>query len=259
MKRMNYFPVTVILFLSLILMANECQKEDPEEEEILTISDIENNEYEIVEIGTQWWMAENLKVTKYRNGDPIGTTVPADLDLSEVVYEGGRPAYQWAYQGNEQFVSMYGRLYTWFAVTDPRGLCPAGWHVPSYDEWMVMQNYLIENGYNYDGSATGNKIAKAMGALVSWEASAVEGTVGNADFPAKRNASKFRGLAAGIRWTDGEFEGMGESGGWFTSTNYYDDYDGIFWVFTMFNASWGVSAATCDHEADAVSVRCIKD
>lgn len=259
MKRMNYFPVTVILFLSLILMANECQKEDPEEEEILTISDIENNEYEIVEIGTQWWMAENLKVTKYRNGESIGTTAPADLDLSEVVYEGGRPAYQWAYQGNEQFVSMYGRLYTWFAVTDPRGLCPAGWHVPSYDEWMVMQNYLIENGYNYDGSATGNKIAKAMGGLVSWEASEVEGTVGNTDFPAKRNASKFRGLAAGIRWTDGEFEGMGESGGWFTSTNYYDDYDGIFWVFTMFNTSWGVSAATCDHEADAVSVRCIKD
>lgn len=115
---------------------------------------------------------------------------------------------------------MYGRLYSWFAVTDPRGLCPAGWHVPSYDEGIVLQDYLIAGGYNYDGSTTGNKIAKAMGSLVSWEPSQVAGSVGNTDYSAKRNASKFRGLAAGIRWTDGEFAGMGLSGGWFTSTNY---------------------------------------
>lgn len=251
--------VLSLVFISLLFSANKCEKEDPGEEEIITITDVDGNEYEITEIGTQWWMAENLKVTHYRNGDLIGTTSPPDRDLSEEAYEGMRPKYQWAYDGNEQYVEMYGRLYSWFAVTDPRGLCPAGGHVPSYDEWIVLQDYLIAGGYNYDGSTTGNKIAKAMGSLVSWEPSQVAGSVGNTDYSAKRNASKFRGLAAGIRWTDGEFAGMGLSGGWFTSTNYYDDYDGIFRVFTIFNTSWGLGAATCDHEADAVSVRCIKD
>ncbi|MCK7533555.1 MAG: fibrobacter succinogenes major paralogous domain-containing protein [Marinilabiliales bacterium] len=61
-------------------------------------------------------------------------------------------------------VELYGRLYTWFAITDPRGVCPTGWHVPSYAEWITLQDYLIANGYNYDATATtGNKIAKVDG------------------------------------------------------------------------------------------------
>ncbi|MCK7530911.1 MAG: hypothetical protein MZV63_07605 [Marinilabiliales bacterium] len=89
--------------------------------EMPTITDIDGNEYEIVEIGTQWWMAENLKVTKYTNGDIIGTTSPATVDLSDVVYEGGTPRYQWPYNGNEANVELYGRLYTWYCHNGPQG------------------------------------------------------------------------------------------------------------------------------------------
>jgi len=238
-------------------MANKCEKEP--EEEPQTITDIDGNLYEIVQIGDQWWMAENLKVTKYRNGDLIETTSPATLNLREVVYNGGRPKYQWAYDGNESNVGLYGRLYTWFTITDGRGVCPAGWHVPSYDEWMILQDHLIENNYNYDGTTSGNKISKAMAALTNWVQTDITGTPGNTDFAQKRNASGFRALPAGVRWTDGRFDGLGCSGNWFTSTNYYDDYDGIFRAFVIYTNSYTLVAATCDHEADAISVRCVRD
>jgi len=259
MKKIKSSWIVLLIVTGLVLTANKCEKEDGPEEEIPTISDIDGNEYEIVEIGTQWWMAENLKVTKYTNGDIIGTSSPATIDLSDIVYEGGTPRYQWPYNGNEANVELYGRLYTWFAITDPRGVCPTGWHVPSYDEWITLQDYLIANGYNYDATATGNKIAKSMASLTNWSSSTAVGAVGNTDYPSKRDASGFRALPAGIRWTDGEFDGLGISGNWFTSTNYYDDYDGIFWGFVLFNSSYGLSAGTCDHEADALSVRCVKN
>jgi uncharacterized protein (TIGR02145 family) len=259
MKKLSGFWTLSLIVMGLLVMANKCEK-DPEEEEIPTITDIDGNEYKIVELGTKWWMAENLKVTRYNNGDLIGTTNPATLDLFHTVYDGGTPPkYQWAYNGVESNAVVYGRLYTWYAVTDPRGVCPAGWHIPSNDEWLLLQNYLIANGFNYDGTTTENKIAKAMAALTSWNSSAYEGSAGNTDYPGKRNASGFSGLAAGIRFADGEFAGLGESANWFTSTNYYDDYDGIFWGFGFYNTSWGLSAGTNDSEEDALSVRCVKN
>jgi uncharacterized protein (TIGR02145 family) len=260
MKKINSFLILSLIVIGLVLMANKCEKDPEDEEEIPTITDIDGNEYEIFEIGTQWWMAENLKTTKYNNGDLIGTSTPADLDLFHLVYDGGTPPkYQWPYNGVESNAIVYGRLYTWYAITDPRGVCPTGWHVPSNDEWLELQTYLIDNGFNYDGTITENKIAKAMAALTSWNSSTYEGSAGNTDYPGKRNASGFSGLAAGIRFADGEFAGLGESTNWFTSTNYYDDYDGIFWGFVFFNTSWGLSAGTNHSEEDALSVRCIKN
>ena len=85
-----------------------------------TVSDAEGNIYNIIGIGTQVWMAENLKTTRYRNGDLIGTTTSADLDITAE----DTPKYQWAYNGNESNVATYGRLYTWYAVTDSRNVCP---------------------------------------------------------------------------------------------------------------------------------------
>ena len=105
----------------------------------LTISDIDGNVYKIIKLGDQWWMAENLKVTKYSNGDLIGTTIPATLDILGE----STPKYQWAYDGNENNVSTYGRLYSWYAATDNRNVCPAGWHVPGDSEWTILTDYLL--------------------------------------------------------------------------------------------------------------------
>jgi len=124
------YPLIVIGLVNIL--ANSCKKE----EEIIT--DVEGNVYTSVTIGTQVWMVENLKTTKYSNGDLIGTTDPATLDISAEA----APKYQWAYNGNESNVNTYGRLYTWYAVTDTRNVCPTGWHVPTDEEWTILTTYL---------------------------------------------------------------------------------------------------------------------
>jgi len=102
------------------------------------INSRDNKRYKIVKIGTQVWMAENLRTIKYRNGDLIGTTSPASKDYSSE----SKPKYQWAYDGIETNVPTYGRLYTWYALTDSRKVCPTGWHLPTKSEWAILINYL---------------------------------------------------------------------------------------------------------------------
>jgi uncharacterized protein (TIGR02145 family) len=123
-----------------------------------TVKDIDRDIYKTVTIGTQVWMAENLKTTKYSNGDSIGTTTPATLDITTEK----TPKYRWSYGGEESNVAKYGRLYTWYAATDSRNVCPTGWHVPTDAEWTTLTNYLTNNGYGYKGSAS--DITKSMAA-----------------------------------------------------------------------------------------------
>jgi len=103
-----------------------------------TVTDIDGNTYKTILIGSQTWMAENLKTTKYRNGELIGTTTPATLNISAE----SAPKYQWAYAGNESNVATYGRLYTWYVANDSRKICPNGWKAPSYNEWETLKSYL---------------------------------------------------------------------------------------------------------------------
>ena len=103
-----------------------------------TLTDNDGHTYNTVKIGSDWWMAEDLKTTKYRNGDPIGTTTPATLDVSGE----STPSYQWPVDGDEGNVATYGRLYTWFTVTDARNICPTGWHVPADVEWETLKTNI---------------------------------------------------------------------------------------------------------------------
>ena len=101
-----------------------------------TVKDIDGNTYKTIQIGSQVWMAENLKVTHYRNGDSIDN-IP-DFDTWNAATKGA-----WCYYANADYLdAAYGKLYNWYAVNDSRGLCPTGWHVPSYDEWVTLANYL---------------------------------------------------------------------------------------------------------------------
>jgi uncharacterized protein (TIGR02145 family) len=107
-----------------------------------TVTDVEGNSYKTVNIGTQVWMAENLKTTEYRNGDLIETTTPITLDISDQ----NEPKYQWDnYNGSETNVLTYGRLYTWYTVSDYRGICPAGWHVPTEKDLESLVTFLGGN------------------------------------------------------------------------------------------------------------------
>jgi len=215
------------------------------------ISDIDGNIYNTVTIGDQVWMAENLKTTRFLNGDEIGTTTPANL---EIVFAPD-PIYQWAYDGNEKNADKYGRLYTWYAVIDPRGICPVGWHLPSDAEWTIMENYLVANKYNYDGTTSGNKIAQSMASTTGWGYSVETGSVGNTIYPDIRNISGFNGQPGGYRNMEGKFVNIGNSACWWSSTEDYT-YNAFYRYLYISRGDLNKSSYI---EFSGISVRCIKD
>ncbi len=122
-----------------------------------TVTDIDGNVYQTIKIDDQWWMAENLKVTHYRNGDPI----PIVTETSEW---GNLSTGAYCEHNNDPFVvDTYGRLYNWFAVNDTRGIAPEGWHVPTDNDWKQLEMYLgmsqsEADGYLFHGTDEGDKL-----------------------------------------------------------------------------------------------------
>jgi uncharacterized protein (TIGR02145 family) len=119
---------------------------------IPTAIDVDGNSYAVVIIGDKAWMAENLRVTKYNNGDAIPTTA---IDLAGEA----TPKYQWAYNNDESNTPTFGRLYTNYTLMDDRKVCPSGWHVPTLDE---MNNLIGHAG----GLSGGGGALKATGTSV---------------------------------------------------------------------------------------------
>lgn len=124
----------------IMILFSGCKKDpdDSTDQGKNTVTDVDGNVYKTVTIGTQVWMIENLKTTKYRNGDLIGTTNPATFDISDEA----DPKYQWAYWGDDNNAATFGRLYTWDVISDSRNICPTGWHVPSLEEFETLINFL---------------------------------------------------------------------------------------------------------------------
>lgn len=231
--------------------ANQCATSFKMVIEILskgTISDVDGNLYNVVKIGDQWWMAENLKTTKYSNGDLIGTTTPATLDICNETL----PKYQWAPEGNELNVAAYGRLYTGYVITDSRNVCPSGWHVPADSEWTTLSDYLINKGFGFEGS--GSDIAKSMASKYGWINDPVPGNIGNDQ--SSNNSSGFSALPAGGRNCGGSFRLLGDYSSWWSSS--IDNLTSKMW-FRSFYSSSNSLIRTNDIMKSAVSVRCLKD
>lgn len=189
----------------------------------------ENGKFKTVEIGDQTWMAENLDVSHFRNGD----TIP-EIKTNEEwknAGENGQPA--WCYYRNEGFNGeKYGKLYNWYAVNDPRGLAPEGWHVPSDEEWTDLEEYLA--------SDAGSKMKSTSG----WEKN------GNGT-----NESSFSGLPGGSRDWGGYFDWMGSEGSWWSSTEPNTNYA---WYRYLNYESDGVSRSNWSKRS-GFSVRCLSD
>ena len=100
------------------------------------LTDIDGDNYQIVKIGTQVWMAENLRVTHYRNGDPI------PIVTDNAAWAGLTSGACCSYDNDDSRIATLGRLYNWFAVNDSRNIAPVGWHVPSDAEWQMLIDYL---------------------------------------------------------------------------------------------------------------------
>ena len=244
----NIFRISRIILLILsVFLLHSCKKDKSTPN--LTygkVTDIDGNVYKTIIIGTQTWMAENLKSTRYSNSDLIGTTTPATKDISGE----STPKYQWAYDGNENNVSIYGRLYTWYSVTDSRNVCPNGWHIPTDVDWTTLTDFLVSKGYGYGLS---ENIAKSMAATSGWTTSTIPGTVGN-DQPSN-NSSGFTALPGGGRANYGPFFfHLGDSGYWWTLKG--DNTYGYGWTISCGEKSIGGLNSIKWY---GCSVRCVKD
>ena len=212
-----------------------------------TVNDIDGNSYKTIGIGSQMWMAENLKTTKYSNGDLIGTTTPATKDIQSE----NTPKYQWSYEGIESNVATYGRLYTWYVVTDSRNVCSTGWHIPTDAEWTTLTDYLTNNGYGYGGS--GNDIGKSMAATSTWFTNGIAGTVGN-DL-ASNNSSGFTALPSGYRNWDGNFYYIGKFSYMWQAKEWDVPNANVLGI----SYDFGTAAKTYFYKIDGMSVRCLRD
>jgi len=198
-----------------------------------TVTDIDGNSYSTIGIGSQIWMAANLKTTKYRNGTLIGTTSSPTLDITYEV----TPKYQWAYDGNENNVNTYGRLYTWYAVTDSRNICPTGWHVPSDSEWSTLTTFIGGE------SVAGGKLKET--GTTHWITPNTLAT----------NIYSFTALPGGDREVTGIFKLLGTNGGWWSTS---ENTAATGWFRLLLNDS-GIVSRGYFNKSYGFAVRCLKD
>ena len=167
-------------------------------------TDIDGNTYKVVKIGNQWWMAENLKVTHYRNGDPIPNVT------SNSGWEGLSTGAYCVYDNKESHADTYGYLYNWYAVNDWGNIAPAGWHVPTDEEWKQLEMHLGMSRSKADdelsrGKKEGGKMKEA--GTTHWDSPNTFATT----------ASGLSARPGGWRGGDG-YRRMGDSAYFWTST-----------------------------------------
>jgi uncharacterized protein (TIGR02145 family) len=191
--------------------------------------------YNSVRIGNQVWMTENLNVDRFRNGDLI----PEAKTEEEWKKAGENKQPAWCYYDNDpKNGEKYGKLYNWYAVNDPRGLAPKGWHIPSHAEWITLTDYLGGE------EVAGGKMKSTSGWNSGWNENS-NGT----------NSSGFSGLPGGERHYDGTFKRIGNFGSWWTSTE--NDRTTAWFHFMGYFAGYVYRAN--DGKSNGFSVRCIKD
>ncbi len=199
-----------------------------------SIEDFDGNVYEVVRIGDQCWCKEDLRTTHYANGDPI-PEVTDQLDWENTT----QGAYS-AYNNDLGNLAEFGALYNGYAVTDPRNVCPSGWHVPSDGEWTTLSD-------QFGGTFEAGGPLKAVGTIQDgtglWQAPNSGAT----------NASGFTGLPGGVRWST--FEAQGIYGYWWTST---EQDAGSLWTRNMFNDFIDLNVSS-QIKWSGFSVRCVRD
>jgi uncharacterized protein (TIGR02145 family) len=196
------------------------------------ITDVEGNTYKTVEIGTQVWMAQNLNTTQYNDGSAI------PLITGEGEWESTTTGAYCNYNNNEANASMYGKLYNAYTVETGK-LCPAGWHVPSRDEWEALIVFLGGE------SVAGGKM-KEQG-TEHWSESGSDIT----------NESGFTALPGGLRNSNGAFNAINIGGYWRAATA-SESQEGF--MVTFWTGSWNAGFRIGeDPKNTGLSVRCIKD
>ena len=195
------------------------------------VSDFDGNVYNTVGIGGQCWTKENLNSSHYRNGDPIPT------GLSDASWYATTSGAYASPHGNVANESVYGKLYNFYTVDDPRQLCPSGWHVPTDSEWTILSTSL-------GGGAIAGGAMKETG-TAHWFSPNTDAT----------NSSGFAGLPGGGRHYDGSFSYIGYYGVLWSSTEANTTYA---WTHDLYN-SLGDFVRNYYNKHYGFSVRCLRD
>lgn len=184
-----------------------------------------------VRIGNQLWTRKNLSVSTFRNGDTISEAKTKEEWIA--ICKAKKPA--WCYFENDpKNDSLYGKLYNWYAVNDPRGLAPKGEHIPSQEEWIQLTDFLGGRSVS----------AKKLKSKQGWEYK------GNGS-----NSSHFSANPAGERHADGEFSSLGLLTAWWTSTEHEGKYA---WENHMYHFNNAVNTGYVTKNGGS-SIRCVKD
>lgn len=264
-------PIGLMMAIVLVFL-NSCNDDDTEPV-FTTVSDIEGNVYRTVVIGGQEWMAENLRVSRYNNGDLIPTGL-SNEDWGETT-EGAYAIYpheggSWDddpvedINSDDEMLAAYGILYNWYAVDDERGLCPDGWSVPGDDDWSQLVTYLMEQ-YGLHNHWGISDIDGAGNALKSCrQVNSPRGGSCNTSKNPRWNAhSTHHGmdefglslLPGGSRTQWGDFFLIGISGYWWSA----DEHSTNFAWSREASMDVGNISQYFPHKSSGFSIRCIKD
>ncbi len=226
-SRLRLIIILAIAFMSI----TSCEKEENKPTiEYAAVTDIDGNVYDAVTIENQTWITENLKTTKYRNGDLLLT------GLNENEWSNTSSGACAIYDDNNSYNSTYGKLYNWYAVSDSRHLCPTGWHAPSDDEWATLISNL--GGENN----AGGKLKEA----------------GTTHWKSPNNSTNeclFSALPGGQRQWYGPYAAMGDYGYYWSTTEGFADGA---WGWSMVYSENTVKRLNYTKEV-GFSVRCLKD
>jgi uncharacterized protein (TIGR02145 family) len=196
-----------------------------------SVTDVDGNRYKTIQIGTQTWMAENLKTTKYSNGDPIP-------EITDKIQWEQLTSGAYCNHNNEADLStIYGRLYNWYAVNDNRNLAPEGWHVATDAEWTTLINYLGGN------DIAGNSLKEA--GITHWQVPNTGAT----------NESGFSALPGGYLNAGESYLGINTYSCWWSATEVDVSYASYWPIVVNYSRIYREGY----DKKDGHSVRCIKN
>ncbi len=193
-----------------------------------TLTDVEGNTYKTITIGTQTWMAQNLRTSHFRNGDPVALV----NDYSKWLALTSGAYCNFNYTKNIDSLATNGRIYNWYAINDGRNIAPTGWHIPSSTEWALLIT-------NLGGDAIAGNPLKEQG-TTHW-ISPISGAT---------NESGFTALPSGYLSYSAFFQDFGQVGEWWAST--------AITIFGLQSSNSAIYNYT-GHEYSGHSVRCVKD
>jgi uncharacterized protein (TIGR02145 family) len=249
MKKHLLFLSFAVIITALILSYG-CKKDDKD-----GIYDGDGNLYHEVKIGNQTWLTENLRTTKFRNGDDIPNISVNQqwVDLQSAAY--------CQYENLKTNSDIYGFLYNSYTIIDSRNVCPKGYRIPTDHDWEILEIYLQNNGYNADSSTdadndrlTHNAIAQSLCDTVYWDYCSAEYTPGHRKNSPFLNKSGFKALPGGVRIQNGSFEYI-TTEGFFWSSSKESDLFIIRMLHSYQQDMWRWQA----YSNYGLSIRCIKE